>query len=116
MDSLTLKMSKTYDRLRRTRHSPPVLRLDKATATGYVAVIPAIKSEWYSEFLTDQTTGEQFLQVLMAESSEWATAKLKTSAAAVVLDGFRYKINGKRKPEGAPLVWLLTCSATGEAV
>lgn len=115
-DVLTKTISATYDRLRDVRNLSSDLRLDKATATGYTQLGSDIKSGWYAEFTEDRTTGDQFLQVLLAESDAWTLTDLKTLAAAVVFNNLRYKINGKRKPEAAPLVWMLTCSATGEAV
>lgn len=115
-DRLTQTSIRTFDRLRGSRSITGTLRLDKATATGYVQVGSSIANGWYLEFTQDRTTGEQFLQVLLAESSEWTPASLKTTVAAIVYNGLRYKVNGKRQPEGAPFVWILTCASTGEAV
>jgi hypothetical protein len=116
VDTLTAQVARAYDRLRAVRSITTALGIYQATATGYTQIEEDIIAGFYFEFVTDRVTGEQFLQVLIAESSQWTITDMSTKAAAVVLNSKRHKINGKRQPEGAPLVWLLTCSATGETV
>jgi hypothetical protein len=115
-DQMTNQMIHTYDRLRRLRKMTTGLKMERATATGYAQTGRTITAGWYAEFTEDRTTGEQELQVLVAETPHWNPTDVRRYAATVVFNQKRYKIKGKREPEGAPLVWLLTCSATGEAV
>jgi hypothetical protein len=115
MDALTARMSRAYNRLRRVRNMANSLRLDKATATGYTQISGSpITTGFYYEYMQDAETGEQFLQVLVAETG-WS-ASMMASVAAVVMDSKRHKVNVILPPKGAPLVWQLKASPTGEAV
>lgn len=108
-------MARAYDRLRGVRAMTGGLRLDSVTATGYAPISGSpIATGWYCEYLQDAETGEQFLQVLVAETG-WDNAMM-SSLAAVVLNNKRHKVNVILPPTGAPLVWMLKANPTGETV
>jgi hypothetical protein len=116
MNRLTLLTAKSYDRLRSLRGMATCLKLEQATATGYTQVGQDITAGWYVEFTEDRIIGEQSMQVLLVESSEWETSDMGNLVSAVVFNERRYKLTGKRPPEAAPMVWILKANATGELV
>lgn len=116
-DALTPRMRRGYDRLRRVRNITSSLKLYKTTATGYTEITGTglpITTGWYHEYLQDAETGEQFLQILVAEGT-WSTTAM-TTLAAVVIDSRRHKVNTILRPSGAPMVWQLKANPTGETI
>lgn len=120
--NLTAKMKRNFDHLRTVTGLPTDLVCVRATATGYTAVSGSpISGGWFAENLLDNqtqdapSTGEHYLQILIAEHSGWATSMMD-SLVAVVIGTKRHKVNVILPPNGEPNVWLLKADPTGETV
>lgn len=117
-DALTAQVIGVYNQLRALRGITSSLRLDKVTTTtGYTQITGTgfpISTGWYFEYLQDAVTGEQYIQVLIAEG-EWSTTAMD-QLAAIVIDSRRYKAQVVLRPSGAPLIWMLRAEPTGEPV
>lgn len=116
-DALTNQVISAYNQLRSLRAITDSLRLDKATSTGYSQITGTglpVSTGWYHEYLQDAETGEQYLQILVAEGT-WSTA-IMAQVAAVVIGSRRHKVNVVLRPSGAPLVWILRANPTGETI
>lgn len=120
--NLTAKMKRNFDHLRTVTGLGTDLTCLRATATGYAAITGSpISGGWFCENLLDNqtqdapSTGEHYLQILIAEHSGWATSMMD-SLVAVVIGTKRHKVNVILPPNGEPNVWLLKADPTGETV
>lgn len=113
-DRLTLDRIRTFDQLRSVRSITTSLKLNSTSLTAY-AVLETITYGWYHEYLQDAETGEEFMQILVCETSEWSKASMD-KIGAITIDGRRYTAKVRLRPSGAPLVWQIRAAPTGETV
>ena len=115
MDRETRRCKLAYDRLRAVRKLPDALGVLSASDSGYTAVAGSpISGSWYCETVREFQTGDQFLQVLIAEDGVNDIRGMMNKCAAVVIDARRYKVSIITPPIGAPKCWLLRANFIGD--
>ncbi len=115
MDRETRRCKLAYDRLRAVRKLPDALGILSASDSGYTTVAGSpISGSWYCETVREFQTGDQFLQVLIAEDGVNDIRGMMNKCAALVIDARRYKVSIITPPIGAPKCWLLRANFIGD--
>lgn len=107
-----------FDSLRESEAITGSLTLYRATATGYT-LLATIETGWFGQRERNETTGEQFMAVRIAETDEnfeLITSTINLGIAAIGMMSRRYKARGKIDPMEDPRVWIIQCDPTGETV